>query len=298
MTRAVSTFTAAAALAAAVVVSACAPSVDGRPVAGETTRASSEVKSGSPPDTPAAVQQVWEDVTGQGAELPRDSVDGAQFSRLPVPGSAIWHAPDTGTTLSVCTAGPTAIGPNGAAVLTAGHCGLGPRAGQQYTLTAADGDTVPLGTATGAVDDDRGVDSAIVSTPAAAAVPPLIADTWPVAGVLTVAGVEALPLGTPVCYAGAMSGVRCGPLTDTDDHGRLVFGTASEEGNSGSAVFLVSQGAAHLVAILEGGDAVSTQATYLAPALTRVAAAALVDSTAAAAVAGLPGYSTRVTTAG
>lgn len=297
MATRVVTVAAAAALAAALAVSACAPAVDGRAVAGETLLPSSDLKSAQLPATPAAVQQEWLDVTGQGTVLPRDSVDDAQFSATPVPGSAIWHAPATGSTLSVCTAGPTVTGPGGSAVLTAGHCGLGPRAGQQYTLTAADGDTVPLGTATRAADDNRGVDSTIIHTPAAAAVPPLIAGTWPVAGVLTVGGVESLPLGSPICYVGAITAARCGPLEARDDRGRLVFGVPSLEGDSGSAVFVLSDdGAATLVAILEGGDEVSTQATYLDPALHRLGAAALVDAAAHAAVAGLPGYSSRVTT--
>lgn len=268
-------------------------------MAGEppTTRPVTELKSGTGPQLPtAAPTQHWEDVTGRGVPLPRDSVDGDQFSATPVPGSAIRHAPDSGTTLDVCTVGPTVTGPGGPAVLTAGHCALGSRAATQYGLATAAGPPTVLGTAVGAVDDDRGVDSALVSTPAAAAVPPVIAGTWPVAGVLTVEGVEQLPLGTPICFAGARTGVHCGPLEYTDAAGRLVFGTPdSREGDSGAPVFLVRDGAATLVAMLEGGDEFSTQATYLAPALTRLNARALVDATAHAAVAGQPGYSTRVT---
>ncbi|CAM3779349.1 hypothetical protein H7J08_00890 [Mycobacterium frederiksbergense] len=295
--RAVAAVTAAA-LAAVVTVSACAPAVGGHAVTGESLRPSSELKSGASPATPAAVQQQWQDVTGQGTVLPRDSVDGAAYSPKPVPGSAIWHTPDTGSTLSVCTAGPTAITEAGApAVVIAGHCANGPRASTQYTLTAVDGDPVVLGTGVDAVDDDAGIDSALLATPAAAGVPASIAGTWPIAGVLTVEGVEALPAGTPICYTGAMTGgTRCGGLIATNSRG-IEFDAAAVDGDSGSPVFVVNAaGDALLVGIVEWTDDVYTSATVLDGALTRLRSRAVVDPAAAARTADHPRLSPRTVT--
>lgn len=295
-TRAV---TAAAALLAVVAVSACAPPVDGQAVAGEQLHPVGELKSGTESVAAPLAGPVWVDVSGQGTILPRDSVDGAQFSATPVPGAVIFHAPEDGDVFDLCTAGPPATGPAGPAVLTAGHCALGARSAAQYVLPADDSAAVLLGTASGAVDDDHAVDSAIVYGSAAAGVPPLIAGEWPIAGVLTVAGVEQLlPLGAPVCFAGARSATRCGRLEALDDMGQLRFGgVRPQRGDSGSAVFVVDSvtGDATLVGILAArsttGTAPGGYATYLSPALDRLRARARVDRVAHAGVAALPGYS-------
>ena len=287
----------AAALAAALVVSACAPSVGGRAVAGDApARPAGELKSSQLPATPVPAPRwpVWEDVTGQGlTRWDRGEPYQAAWGPIPAPGVSIFTASD-----GMCTLGPAIRRADGAdsGFVTAGHCAPGPGIGDrlQYMNASPAQNLIPLAALTDAEDDDRGIDSAAIwSTMPGTAT---IAGTWPVAGVLTVEGVEALELGTPVCYAGARSAVRCGPLEYTNAAGRLVFGTPdSLEGDSGAPVFLVSDGAAVLAAVLEGGDEVSTQATYLDPALERLHAQAAVDPIAAARITGQPGYSTRTT---
>lgn len=286
--------TVTAAVLAAVAVSACAPVVDGRAVAGDVVRPSEELKSAQLPAAPAVLQQVWEDVTGQGiVRWDRAEPYPAVWGPIPAPGVSLFTADD-----GMCTLGPAVRAADGstAGYLTAGHCNPARGDRMQYMNASPLQDLIPLAAMTDAEDDDRGVDSGGIWSVAPGTA--MIAETWPIAGVLTAEGSETLELGdtTPVCYAGARTGIHCGPLQSTNDDGRLVFAPAapSLEGNSGAPVFMVSGGAAVLLGVLEGADEVSVQATYLDPALQRLQARAVVDATASAAVAGLPGYSDRV----
>jgi hypothetical protein len=166
-------------------------------------------------------------------------------------------------------------------------------------VSSREQDQVPLGPSTKADDDKQGNDSLLIQTssvdPAAAS----IAGTWPVAGVLTAAAVKDLPMGTLVCFDGAMSGVVCGPLTDTADNGQLRFAVTPIGGDSGAPVFLVDHDtkAATLVGILKARITVTKMATatYLDSALARIMTLALVDPHAAAGVAGDARYSKAVT---
>lgn len=246
-----------------------------------------------PPGSPAAH---WVDVTGQGVVRFDNGEPSPQaWAADPTPGVTIVTAHD-----DVCTLGPavrsTADGLNG--FITAGHCDPTTGDRMQSYNSSPDQRLVPLAAMTDVVDDQQAVDSGVIWTdrPPAA---PLLADKWPVAGVLTREGVLDLPDGAPVCTFGARSGVVCGPSRGVDASGQLVFDAHTVKGDSGSPVFLVDSvtGAATLVGVLKGGDAVTTTATLLDPALDRLHANAVVDQAAARAVEGRPGYSPRITPA-
>ena len=178
---------------------------------------------------------------------------------------------------------------------TAGHCGSG------------DGDMVRLDSVTGAPlgvlsDADTGYDSVAkvaldyaavwtsAPSPRAATVAGL-----PVAGVLTREAAAKLPKGTPICFDGATGGVLCSPLMNADTI-NLITESAGGRGDSGAPVFVVDgdTGAATIIGLRSGGSAAIADVTYLDSTLERLGAQALVDPTAAAAVAGDPRYSNNV----
>jgi V8-like Glu-specific endopeptidase len=196
---------------------------------------------------------------------------------------------------SGCTLGSGIRAGDRTGFLTAGHCGTG------------DGDMVRLDSVTGAPlgvlsDADDSYDSVAkvaldyaavwtsAPTPGAATVAGL-----PVAGVMTREAAAKLPKGTPICFDGATSDLSCAPLRFVDSITMRLDG-AARPGDSGSPAFVVDgdTGAATLIGIMSGGDASNAEITYLDPALDRLGAQALVDSAAAATVAGDPRYSERV----
>lgn len=250
----------AVAVIAAAAVSACAPS--------ETKPWPNEGAAAAAP-TSAAVTKVtytWQDVTGQGHEAPRDHnpLTLAQYGTVPVPGIQVQHA--EGTEMHLCTIGPVVVpdmDQKSRGFLTAGHCA--PAGGvQQWLQPAPDGDPTPLASATGSGDT---VTVWTDTVPASAA---RIANTWPVAGVLTVAGVQQLvPEGAMVCMDGAISGVQCGPRT-SDEDGMIVATMPSREGDSGAPVFVVDQHRAVLIGIHQSGNGPRAGASYLDPALRSV----------------------------
>lgn len=297
MTRRRRIAAALAATLAGAAVSACATTtVAGRPAAPAGV-ATARTAAATP--TVAAPAQRYLDVTGQGQLAPRDAIDDVQYSGVPAPGVGVLHIPDTGDTMGGCTLGPAVVtADGGSGWITAGHCAIGARAAEQWLETTPAGATTPMGTAVGVVDDGP-VDSALIPDPGAP-VTPLLAETWPIAGVLTAAGAAALPVGVPVCALGARSGVVCGPNEGVGGDGRIVYGARTIRGDSGAPVFVVDAATrtATLVGVHKGGDGVSAAwATLLDPALDRLRARAVVDAAAAAAVAGRPGCSPRVTPA-
>lgn len=270
--------TAAAALAAVVAaLSGCSTTVAG------TARPGTQLKSAALEDAKlAGAEREWVDVTGQGVALPRDTLVGTHYSPVPIPGAAIAHETLDGRARS-CTIGPAVADGGRQGFLTAGHCAT--NAVGEQKLTGSDG--LPVRALGAAVEAEfsRGLrdpatgyanDSAVIWTPAGS-VAAIIAGTWPVAGVLSVAEVEALPKGAPVCFFGAVSGVACGPLLNSRDPGGVHFGSSAQGGDSGAAVFLVADGAAWLIGIMSSTDDYhpASTAALLAPALDRLHAEAI-----------------------
>lgn len=257
------------AAAAAMAVSACSGTAPAEPKpwpsAGEVAAA---------PTSATATLPMWKDVTGQGHEGERDATPyRAQFGLDPLPGVEIIHAKGSGAGDTVpCTLGPAVT----AGYLTAGHCAQDYSA-DQYLMGSPTGDPRLLGTATPVVAGP--VDAAVIETSRASAGATRIGGSWPVAGVLTAAGVQQLvPVGSFICFDGAVSGVRCGArLADTDE--MIQFASGAKHGDSGSPVFLVDgEGRAVLVGIVTASDlSATTSATYLDAALMATGTAARLD---------------------
>lgn len=267
----------AAALAAAgVLLAGCGSTAVEAPI----PEPSRDLKAGAvPASSPAPVEEPsrWMDVTGQGVEHERDSVDDAQFASTPQPGVQILHAINARGDLKICTITAEArnAGTGQTGYVTAGHCGIGPYAAEQYIQTTRSGPVEPLGVVTGAEDDDAGVDSAVIWTdrdmdPAAATT---IAG-FPIGGLMAEADVRELPIGTPICLDGAISGLVCADLVNADDRRRIRLAAAAVEGDSGAPVFVVDRGSrrATVIGILEGGSGLTSTATYMEPALQRLGA--------------------------
>lgn len=281
----------AATATAAVVLSACTGTAPAEPKPWPN-----EGKVAAAP-TNAAVKTstfVWENVDGQGHEGERDATQyRAQFGLDPLPGVEIIHAKgsDAGDTVP-CTLGPAVA----AGYLTAGHCAQDYSA-DQYLMGSPTGDPRLLGTATPVVAGP--VDAAVIETSRVSAGATQIGGSWPVAGVLTAAGVQQLvPLGSYVCFDGAVSGVRCGArLADAGE--MIQFASGAKHGDSGSPVFLVNgDGRAALVGIVTTSDlSAITSATYLDAALMATGTAARLDPGTTPLDSAQPGlFSQRIST--
>lgn len=247
----------AAVAAAAVVLSACSNTAAPKPWTGST------------PSPVSADVPVWADVSGQGVEAPRDAVDRAQFSATPKPGVKVLHDISSTGDMDMCTIGPAVSG----GYLTAGHCAKAYPV--QYLQTTPTGDPQFLGTASA---PDGPVDAAVIRTGAGDVTH--IAGTWPVAGVVTRAGVQKLvPAGSMICFDGAVTGVKCGERVP-DEGGQLVYRVPSAHGDSGAPVFVVDPTTrrAALIGILSEGDDIGTDrkstAVYLESALLATGTAA------------------------
>lgn len=263
----------AATAAAAVVLSACSPTAPAEPKPWPSAGNSGAVAA----PTSAVVSTptyTWKNVDGQGHEGERDATQyRAQFGLDPLPGVEIIHAKgsDAGDTVP-CTLGPAVA----TGYLTAGHCAQDYSA-DQYLMGSPTGDPRLLGTATPVVAGP--VDAAVIETSRVSAGATQIGGSWPVAGVLTAAGVQQLvPLGSFVCFDGAVSGVRCGArLADAGE--MIQFASGAQHGDSGSPVFLVNgDGRAALVGIVTTSDlSTVTTATYLETALMATGTAVRLD---------------------
>lgn len=233
------------------------------------------------PKAAVATMPVYQDVSGQGIELPRDDVDNAQFSATPAPGATLlaWGVSDKG---SMCTLGVPVTVAGRPAFVTAGHCETQPAGGAQQLVAEATrgGRLVDLGPLGRVKDekDDPGADgiledASLVST--AASAPPRIAGTWPIVGSMSIDETRRLPLGTPICVDGAKSGVRCSALISAPGD-RIRFSAITVEGDSGAPVFVVAAGEATVIGIHKGlDDLAASTATFVEPALARMGATLL-----------------------
>lgn len=269
----------AATAAAAVALSACTATSSGEPKPWPSAGSGGAVAA-STSATVNTPEFVWKNVDGQG-HVEFDTGKPATQYGSAEPGVSLLRGFDVGD-IQACTIGPAVK----SGFLTAGHCSTrgdsqAPRVAgvTQYAETSADGDKDLLGAST-PVD---GLDIAVIET---SNVPPgatMIADTWPIAGVLTAAGVRQLvPIGSVVCFNGAVSGVRCGERV-ADEGGQLVYSAPSEHGDSGAPVFVVDSTthSAALIGILSEGDDVGADrkstATYLDAALMATGTAVKLD---------------------
>lgn len=229
----------------------------------------------------SSVTTQWQDVTGQ-VKAPRDS-EGAQFGPTALPGIGIGFL-DAKYTVHMCTIGPAIVAGSQRGFLTAGHCTTAFAPTKLYLHTTADmRASLPVVMGTGLQAENRSTpggwsDSGVVWTGAIDPAATKIAGRWPVAGVMTVEGVRALPAGTPVCINGAKSGVVCSPLIGAED--KIRYRHVSDAGDSGAPVFLVDAltRRATLIGLHRGYDKSEPavgEATYLESALQRFGATAL-----------------------
>ncbi|WP_074356605.1 hypothetical protein [Mycobacteroides abscessus] len=289
----------AAVAAAAAALSAC--STNASPKAWDSG-APSPVAA----ETPEWISVPWMKVNANAA--------GDQFGGVPTPGIVI--AQENGTDPYLCTLGVavrTTIGPG---FLTAGHCNEHP--GNELHLypsadiTGADSITLPspytdVSDSDGKPDPATGAatDHAVVPLPKLTPYATVIAGNYRVAGVFTTDAAKKLSVDTPICFDGAVSGVRCG-VVKGDDNGALRFAAAPgaptdtpfiSKGDSGAAVFTVdSQKRVALVGLLSSGTKAGDigWASYLDAALGGVNAKAVLDSSATK-FAG-PSFSQRIST--
>lgn len=177
-----------------------------------------------------------------------------------------------------CTLGPAVTAGGRPAFLTAGHCRGGGAPLFASTGPGAE-DVRELGPAVRAVNEknDPGADGilddrALVYTGEAAGDRTIAG--FPVAGSLTLKETRLLPAGTPICVAGAVSGIRCGGLIsasrDRIEFAGKVGATAPNKGDSGAPVFVVDEnGRATVIGLVtsEAPDGAMTNATFIEPAL-------------------------------
>ena len=231
----------------------------------------------------ASAHDNWISIQGESGSVPFGVI---------APGAVISGVDKDGD-MADCTVGLAIRG----GVITGGHCATAgtPRYlsdGRNGALSAQ------IGTVMKSVEDipETGptVDASAVTVTAPTTDAAVRVAGRPVAGVMTMDAVHHLPAGTPVCFDGASSGLKCGPLRYA--YGSVTIGVKAQHGDSGGPVFLVdgTSGAVTLVGVLTGGTDTSTRAAYVDSALDSLGAVALVDPTAAATVAGDPRYSTRV----
>lgn len=169
--------------------------------------------------------------------------------------------------------------------LTAGHCGV---AGSPHSLVNDSGDQFP-GSAViedSVVDRTPGtpmIDAAVVTVPAGTVATARIAGL-PISRVMSRDAVRDLPRDTPVCVAGAVSGIACG-TRGVAAHSGMKLDLETRLGDSGGPVFLVDAKTQSVTLIgmiskidAAAGDSGDSIVTYLEPTLQRLGEQALVDS--------------------
>lgn len=261
-------FAIAAAATAALALSACSTSVTGAPVAPTGNPSVSVTATGAGPSS--APESTWLTIPAEQAAAAPKRIQLTQTASG-----------------ARCTAGPAvAAAAATRGYLAAGHCDEAP--GSPVTVG---GESVEPYTATRL--GDRGV----TVTWGAANAGPTVAGGFKVAGVLKQDAVQRLEYGTPVCMDGAISGVRCGTVTENDSTGIYVK-MPIERGDSGAPLFLVSdRGTATLIGLVEQRSNGFTFGAYLDPLLAEVGAKVLTDRSAAIDPRTDPRYSTATTTA-
>ncbi|MCH9734105.1 MAG: S1 family peptidase [Actinomycetia bacterium] len=246
----------AAAAAGLVLVGCAAPSalVAGTPVTSKTPMP--VTATGVDPD-PAPPEFVWPDDIPTRDEL-RIDVEGFQYGSPPYPGAAVMQDRRVD---GACTAGPLVQDKHGRqGFLGAGHCDKGPGAPVYvYSDQSATAET-RIGSYRVEDPDLVTIDAAFLALdvpPAADAT--LLAGRWPVTGVLDDFDAMSVPIGTPICFDGAVSGVRCGEsagvaVGDTGP-GWLATSIPVTDGDSGSPLFGVdSDGRAWILGVVTDKD--------------------------------------------
>lgn len=274
----------AAAAVAAVALSACGTSTAGEAV---SDRGGAETSAGV-----VAKPTRWiSDLTSQSVPAEQRDTAGYRFGPLAT-GTGIWEHSDGVSTDAGCTAGPVVaptMSPTNRGYLTAAHCDKPDRA---RVLTFADAShTNPQFVGVYTPRKPGSLDATslwITDTTTVASIA-----GHPVAGALTEEATRAPELiGQTVCVLGAVSGLVCGKLADAT--AQIVVDATTHEGDSGSAMFLVSDtGAATLIGILTKSE--KTGGTYgviADTALRELGAQVVTDPVAAAAVRGDTRYVT------
>lgn len=230
------------------------------------------------------------------------NTSGDQFGGVPTPGIVIAQENGYGAPYR-CTLGVAVRTATGPGFLTAGHCDEHP--GNQLWLYPSDdisgNDTVHLPKPYANVADSDGKpdpaagaasDHAVVPLSTLSSYATVIAGNYRVAGVFTTDAAKKLAPNTPVCFDGAVSGLRCGVVSQADAGGTLMFTSAPgaptgtpfiSRGDSGAAVFTVdSQKRVALVGLMSQRttDGSSGRVSYLDAALNAVNAKAVLDSSA------------------
>ncbi|WP_131820237.1 chymotrypsin family serine protease [Mycobacteroides abscessus] len=223
---------------------------------------------------------------------------GDQFGGVPTPGIVI--AQENGSDPYLCTLGVAILTEGGPGFLTAGHCNERP--GNELHLypstdiTGTDSITLPqpytsVSDSDGKPDPKTGViaDRAVVPLPKLTPYASVIAGNYRVAGVLTTNTAKELGPGTPICFDGAVSGLRCGVVSQANASGALILTHAPgaptdtpfiSKGDSGGPVFVVdSQKRVALVGLLSQRttDGSSGRVSYLDSELAAVDAKAVLD---------------------
>jgi hypothetical protein len=163
-----------------------------------------------------------------------------------------------------CSAGFAAQGDDGSYYLfTSGHCDH--PEGSQWT----NGQGVPLGKITASEEAGDRKDAAIIRLDPAVGVPVGDVGGRPVP---YVAGATEIPVGTPFCKLGAVTGETCGVVKDLD--GDVVIASVhAKPGDSGSAGYVKNaDGTVSAVGILSGsfnGDENTTVFVLVEPLLGR-----------------------------
>lgn len=276
----------AAAAVAAVALSACGTSTAGEAV---SDRGGAETSAGV-----VAKPTRWiSDLTSQSVPAEQRDTAGYRFGPLAT-GTGIWEHSDGVSTDAGCTAGPVVaptMSPTNRGYLTAGHCDKPDRSRVLTFSDAAHASPQFVGVYTPAPAAGRRVDATSLWTTDATTVASIAG--YPVAGALTEEATRAPELiGQTVCVLGAVSGLVCGKLADAT--AQIVVDATTHEGDSGSAMFLVSDtGAATLIGILTKSE--KTGGTYgviADTALRELGAQVVTDPVAAAAVRGDTRYVT------
>lgn len=297
MNRHVSARVAAAALAvAAVTVSACGGPTEPKPWPGGDQRLA-EVAATE--DAAKAAEAGWVTAPWTGKLTQNNAPTRDQYSSTPIPGVVIMqqrgddepHNCTLGTAVQTATDQP--------AFLTAGHCNKVPGSDLWLLPTAdisgRDAKKLP-GPYVNVVDTGDGIDPKLDAAVDAAVVPlnptqlgpasTELAMRYHVAGVMTAEAAKRLPKDTPICFDGAVSGLRCGAVQEARAGGRLLFtgDTVGDEpftqrGDSGAPVFVLDrQGRAVLVGLLSKGASGSAGwATYLEPNLAATNTRVILD---------------------
>lgn len=225
--------------------------------------------------------ETYIDVTGKGAIVQDLRLNDGTYGQRgePVPGVLLsQHQPD-GSPQS-CTLGPAvyALDDGSQGWLTAGHCDPSPGESSGVWLDALGKEKLTLGVISDSLTAlDYGLDYAVLwsSTGRVPAASTALANTWPIAGMMSTEDVQGLPAGTPICIDGAKAGVKCTPLLDATETW-IEYEDVAGKGDSGAPVFVVTRdGDAQLIGLLRGFDTARPGvglASYLTPALERTGA--------------------------